>query len=94
MGKSADVQFLQRITYISLTHDPRILQVDTTRAYHSGNDFYVEVDIVLPPSMPLDEAHDIGEALQIKIEELANVERAFVHLDYETSHAPEHRKSK
>lgn len=32
--------------------------------------------------------------LQIKLESLPNVERAFVHVDYETSHAPEHRKMK
>ncbi|KAF9364795.1 hypothetical protein BGX34_000342 [Mortierella sp. NVP85] len=30
----------------------------------------------------------------IKLEALPNVERAFVHVDYETSHAPEHRKMK
>lgn len=40
--------------------------------------------------MPLKEAHAIGESLQIKIEELQEVERAFVHLDFECSHKPEH----
>lgn len=44
---------------------------------------------MLPPEMPLSESHDIGEALQIKLESLPNVERAFVHADYETSHKPE-----
>ncbi|TPX68755.1 hypothetical protein SpCBS45565_g02951 [Spizellomyces sp. 'palustris'] len=92
VGKTAEPAFLQRVTYLTLTHDPRILQIDTCRAYHAGNNFFVEVDIVLPPSMLLAEAHDIGEALQIKLETLPNVERAFVHLDYETTHAPEHRK--
>ncbi|KNC97423.1 cation diffusion facilitator family transporter [Spizellomyces punctatus DAOM BR117] len=92
VGKTAEPAFLQRVTYLTLTHDPRILQIDTCRAYHAGNNFFVEVDIVLPPNMLLAEAHDIGEALQIKLETLPNVERAFVHLDYETTHAPEHRK--
>ncbi|KAL8514954.1 hypothetical protein ACS0TY_013875 [Phlomoides rotata] len=36
------------------------------------------------------EAHAIGESLQIKIEQLPEVERAFVHLDYECDHKPEH----
>ena len=31
-----------------------------------------------------------GEALQIKLEQLPEVARAYVHLDYETTHAPEH----
>ena len=50
----------------------------------------VEVDIVLPADMPLREAHDIGESLQMKLEKLEDVERAFVHLDYEYAHKPEH----
>lgn len=40
--------------------------------------------------MPLKEAHTIGEALQMKIEKLTEVERAFVHLDHECDHKPEH----
>ncbi|KAL2317352.1 hypothetical protein Fmac_031228 [Flemingia macrophylla] len=40
--------------------------------------------------VPLKEAHAIGESLQIKPEKLAEVERAFVHLDFECEHKPEH----
>jgi len=36
IGISADPKFLQQVTYITLTHDDRILQIDTCRAYHSG----------------------------------------------------------
>jgi hypothetical protein len=36
IGISADPKFLQQVTYITLTHDERILQIDTCRAYHSG----------------------------------------------------------
>ena len=43
----------------------------------------VQVDIVLPEGMPLRESHDIGEALQREYEALPNVDRAFVHMDYE-----------
>jgi len=49
-----------------------------------------QVDIELPEELPLKEAHAIGESLQIKIEKLPEVERAFVHLDYECDHKPEH----
>ncbi|PKI42903.1 hypothetical protein CRG98_036701 [Punica granatum] len=64
--------------------------VDTVRAYTFGVLYFVEVDIELSEDMPLKEAHSIGESLQIKIEELTEVERAFVHLDYECEHKPEH----
>ena len=39
-------------------------------------------------STPLWKAHDISQQLQDKLEELPNVERAFVHVDHETTHAP------
>jgi hypothetical protein len=32
-----------------------------------------------------------GESLQIKLELLPEVSRAYVHLDYETTHVPEHK---
>ncbi|CAG8773479.1 34744_t:CDS:2, partial [Racocetra persica] len=79
-------------TAYALTHHPKVLQVDTCRAYHAGANLFVEVDIVMDRETPLWESHDIGESLQIKLEKLANVERAFVHVDYETSHKPEHQK--
>ncbi|KAF9118820.1 hypothetical protein BGW39_000845 [Mortierella sp. 14UC] len=94
VGKSADPAFLKKLTYIALTHHRKILQVDTCTAYHAGNNLFVEVDVVMSPDTPLIVSHDISESLQIKLEALPNVERAFVHVDYETSHAPEHRKSK
>jgi hypothetical protein len=37
---------------------------------------------------PLWKAHDISQLLQDKIEVLPNVERAFVHVDHETTHRP------
>jgi divalent metal cation (Fe/Co/Zn/Cd) transporter len=49
-----------------------------------------QVDIELPEEMYLREAHNIGEALQNKLEALPEVERAYVHLDYESTHRPEH----
>lgn len=44
---------------------------------------------MLPEEMSLKEAHDIGELLQNKLESLEKVERAFVHIDYESEHDPE-----
>ena len=39
-------------------------------------------------STPLWKAHDLSQQLQDKIEVLPNVERAFVHVDHEWTHAP------
>ncbi|KAI8900892.1 putative cation efflux pump [Globomyces pollinis-pini] len=94
VGVSAEVQFHNQIVYMAMTHDDRIELVDTCRAYHSGNNCFVEVDVVFPPDMRLDLAHDIGESLQERLETLPQVDRAFVHLDYEITHKPEHFKTK
>ena len=50
----------------------------------------VEVDIVMDERKSLKETHDVAEGLQTKLESLPDVERCYVHVDYETSHAPEH----
>ena len=44
---------------------------------------------MLPSDMPLQKAHDIGEALQKKLESIPEIERAFVHLHCEYSHRHE-----
>jgi divalent metal cation (Fe/Co/Zn/Cd) transporter len=71
-----------------MTHSPEILQIDTVRAYHSGPRLLVEVDVVMDKNQRLETAHDIAEELQIKLERLPSVERAHVHIDYETAHKP------
>ncbi|KAL6986961.1 Metal tolerance protein 4 [Sarracenia purpurea var. burkii] len=90
VGQSAPPEVLQKLTYLVLSHHPQIKRVDTVRAYTFGVLYFVEVDIELPEDLALKDAHAIGESLQIKIEELAEVERAFVHLDFECDHKPEH----
>ena len=44
-GYTADPQFLNRVTWVSIQHDSRIEQIDTVRAYHFGNNYIVEVCI-------------------------------------------------
>ncbi|XP_075503917.1 metal tolerance protein 4-like [Primulina tabacum] len=89
VGKSSPPEVLQKFTYLAITH-PGVKRIDTVRAYTFGVLYFVEVDIELPEELPLKEAHIIGESLQIKIEKIPEVERAFVHIDYECEHKPEH----
>ncbi|KAH3827307.1 hypothetical protein DPMN_129238 [Dreissena polymorpha] len=94
VGHTATSEFISKITWLCIDHHKKIQKVDTVRAFHFGNNFLVEVDIVLPPDMTLREAHDIAEPLQQKIESQPEVERAFVHIDYEFNHHPntEHKR--
>jgi hypothetical protein len=79
-GMSATPDFLNQVVYLAYNHHPSVVAIDTVRAFHLAYDYLVEVDIVLPQTMTVEEAHDIGEALQDKIEMLENVERAWVHM--------------
>ncbi|XP_030964592.1 metal tolerance protein 10-like [Quercus lobata] len=91
IGRTAPPEFLAKLTYLIWNNHEDIKHIDTVRAYTLGSNYFVEVDIVLPQDMLLNKAHDIGESLQEKLEQLPEIERAFVHIDFEYSHRPEHK---
>ncbi|XP_042947994.1 metal tolerance protein 9-like isoform X2 [Carya illinoinensis] len=91
IGRTAPPDFLAKLTYMIWNHHEDIQHIDTVRAYTFGSQYFVEVDIVLPEDMYLNQAHNIGETLQEKLEQLPEVERAFVHIDFEFTHRPEHK---
>ncbi|KAB2636913.1 metal tolerance protein 10-like [Pyrus ussuriensis x Pyrus communis] len=80
IGKTAPAEYLAKLTYLIWNHDKEIKHIDKVRAYTFGCNYFVEADIVLPGDMSLSHAHNIGETLQEKIENLPEVERAFVHV--------------
>ncbi|KAI5919665.1 cation efflux family-domain-containing protein [Camillea tinctor] len=88
VGKSAPREFISKLIYIAMTHDSQIHKVDTCRAYHAGQKYYVEVDIIMDQNVPLKVSHDVSQSLQRKLEGLGDVERAFVHVDYNDDHDP------
>lgn len=91
IGRTAPPDFLAKLTYLIWNHHEEIQHIDTVRAYTFGSHYFVEVDIVLPEDMLLSQAHNIGEKLQEKLEQIPEVERAFVHIDFEFTHRPEHK---
>ncbi|CAL3971924.1 hypothetical protein PZA11_005169 [Diplocarpon coronariae] len=94
VGVTASVETQQLITYVCLTHSPAIEGIDTVRVYHSGPRLIAEVDVVMNAESSLRDTHDVAEELQIKLESLPDIERAYVHVDYETTHKPEHTHKK
>ena len=77
------------MTHFVYNYRPDVVtKIDSIQAAHFGTNFFTEVDIGLPGSMPLAQAHDIGMVLQQKLEEIDEIERAFVHLDFEFEHMP------
>ena len=93
-GKAAPKEFLDELFELANNFDERIMLVDTIRAYHFGPKFLVEVEVVLPKETYLFESHDLGMELQYEIEAREEVERCFVHMDYESRPYDEHVVSK
>ncbi|CAD6564743.1 MAG: hypothetical protein CYPHOPRED_004640 [Cyphobasidiales sp. Tagirdzhanova-0007] len=91
-GRSADPDFLRLVVYKAMIFSDSITAIDSCKAYHSGPNYVVEVDIVMPGDTPLWKAHDVSQDLQDQLETLPRVDRAYVHVDHEVSHQPEHRK--
>lgn len=84
IGVSADAATHSLIRDIALAHDDRVLNVDSVRAYHAGSGLIVEVDIVMSACQTLKVSRDVAKGLQAKLERFLRVERAFVHVAYET----------
>jgi len=89
VGRSADPEFLDTVREMAETHDPAA-SLDLVRAYHFGPRFLVEVEIVMAGETPLSESHDVGIMLQHKIERLEQVDRCFVHVDYQMRDVDDH----
>lgn len=68
VGESAPTDFINKCVYLALTHDARISKIDTVRAYHAGQNFYVEMDVIMDETTPLKVTHDVTQALQRKLE--------------------------
>ena len=92
-GKVAPEEFIDELFEIAKNFDNR-MEVDVCRAYHFGPKFLVELEVVLPKDTLLFESHDLGMELQYEIEGREEVERCFVHIDYETRPYDEHVISK
>ena len=92
-GKSAPDDFIDEMMEIANHFDSKMI-VDVCRAYHFGPKFLVELEVVLPKDTLLQESHDLGMDLQYEIEAMEEVERCFVHIDYETRPYDEHVVSK
>jgi Co/Zn/Cd efflux system component len=92
-GKSAPGHFIGELVDLANEFDDRIV-VDTVRAYHFGPKFLVEIEIVMDQSTLLYESHDLGMDLQYAIEGREEVERCFVHIDYQVRPYDEHVVSK
>ncbi|CAF0740842.1 unnamed protein product [Adineta steineri] len=88
-GICAETKVLQRLTHIIYNYRSDVVtKIDSVQVAHYGTNYFVEVDVGLPGAMPLADAHDIAVDLQNQLESIDDIERAYVHLDFEFSRIP------
>lgn len=85
-GKACGSEEIARALYL-VTRFKDVESVSGLEVYHAGDGMIIEADVVLPYDITLKEAHDVGEVLTFALECLTDVERAYVHLDY-NAHGP------
>jgi len=90
LGRVAPDEIINEIREISHNHHPLIQCVEKAITFQLGYRYLTEVHIVLPGHIPVELSHWIGESLQLKLETMDRIERAWVHVDYECIHDHEH----
>ena len=92
IGRTAPPEILEKLRNLIWDHHDDIKQIGRVRAYTIGSDqYFVEVGIVLPQYTSLHDTHAIDETLQVKLEQLPEVARAFVHIDSRYTRKAEHK---
>lgn len=79
-GTSPPFEVCERIRKVALGVEG-VQGVHDLRAHYVGPRLHVELHIEVPQEMTLKEAHDVSEEVKRRIEDMEEVETAFVHVD-------------
>jgi divalent metal cation (Fe/Co/Zn/Cd) transporter len=90
LGAAAPPEIVRSLTYVAAHHHPLVLAVEQVIAFQVGPQYFAELHIIVPGHIPLEVAHWIGESLQLKVERIPDIERAWVHVDCEAHNENEH----
>lgn len=63
-GAAVKERVYQKLAFLAYRFSPLVNGHKSIQAYHAGDGFWVEVDILLDEETPLEIAHDIAETLQ------------------------------
>ena len=80
MGKAPRHEVVREIRRL-VGETAGVIGVSEIRAHYVGAELHVEVIITVSPDISVREAHDIGAAVQERVESAEGVSRAFVHVD-------------
>jgi len=90
-GKRASAEDHQKMIYLVTRFSPLIKAINHIEVFQSGDQQIVECDVVLDRETTLPIAHDLGESIQVALESLEGVERAYVHVDFLATNPSSHK---
>eukprot|EP00767_Chilomastix_cuspidata_P000046 gnl/Chilomastix_cuspidata/1011.p1 GENE.gnl/Chilomastix_cuspidata/1011~~gnl/Chilomastix_cuspidata/1011.p1 ORF type:complete len:632 (+),score=242.44 gnl/Chilomastix_cuspidata/1011:68-1963(+) len=85
-GCTASAQLKSVLTFIAINFDDRIQSVDYVEAFHVGSQVIVDIHVIFPGATSLDVSQAIVDALRAHIEQMAEVEKCFIHVDINPFH--------
>lgn len=80
MGHSADNEFDERIKKTTMSISG-VKGINDLRSHYVGDKFHVEIHIEVDKNISTYDSHDIGKKVRIVLENLSDVQKAFVHID-------------
>lgn len=80
MGQAPPPALMEVIKMAALA-EKGVKAINTVRAHYVGNFIHVEIHIEVDKDLPTLESHAIGEEVERRIESIASIDKAFVHLD-------------
>jgi divalent metal cation (Fe/Co/Zn/Cd) transporter len=80
---AADPEVLRRITDVILAHrKPSWIDIHKLRAWNAGPRIHVDLHLILPRDMPLEEAHNEADELERAIlDQVPGADSVLVHMD-------------
>lgn len=87
-GRSADADEYRRMLYLITRFTmPRVSYLEV---YHAGTELICEADVQFPKETPFEVVHNVSEAIQVALECLEDVNRAYIHADFTVLNPPSH----
>jgi divalent metal cation (Fe/Co/Zn/Cd) transporter len=81
LGVTAPPEIIRNVTYVAAHHHPLIKEVDRVVAYQMGPMYFAEVYVILRDGIGFEAARWVGDTLAARLQNMNNIEKAFVHLD-------------
>ncbi|CAE6502101.1 unnamed protein product [Rhizoctonia solani] len=79
-GRAADPDEYRRMLYlITRFTTPKVSYLEV---YHAGTELICEADVQFPKETSFEDVHNVAEAIQVALECLEDVNRAYIHADF------------